>query len=84
MCAIAELDRERAVIVGRDDVAHPRPQLAGRTRGLDERLLVDLLQVASQYLDLEREHLEQQAQRVFGLALAALHGFVSSRGQGTL
>jgi hypothetical protein len=67
-------------MVRRDDVAHPRPQLAGRACGFDERLLVDLLQIAGQHVDLEREHLEQQAQWVVGLTVAALHGCPSPPG----
>jgi hypothetical protein len=78
VCAFSEFDGERPVIVGGDDVAHPRAQLAGRTRGLDVCLLVDLLQIAGQHVGLEREDLEQQAQWVLGLRVGAFHDVTSS------
>ena len=78
MGAIAEFDRDRTVIVDGDDVAHARPQLAGRARSFNERLLVDALQVAGEDVELECEHLEQESQRVVGLRVGAFHDVASS------
>ena len=78
MDAVAELDRERAVVVGRDDVAHPGPQLAGRSRSSDVRLLVETLHVAGHDFGLKRKHLEQESQRVVGLRVGASRDVISS------